>query len=761
VQYFKWLIYLLASLLVALAFLPPNWFLLHIAIAWAAVGISIVLVFFILRFKEQASSLLLDQTRIRKEKSALLDLATSSCFHSGDLTRAAEALAKTSATTLNVERVSVWQFDQNYTSISCLRMYKLSSNGFSDCPVLAASVCPEYFEAIRNSRVVVINDTVRSPLTKEFAYVHQEKISSMVDAPFHVNGRLMGIVCHEQVGPSRIWSIDEQNFAASIADMMSRAYQASEKIKVEKQLKDTCLAIEASIDGIAVLDRSERYIYVNRAHAKTYGYSSPEELLGQSWRVLYSEEELKRFENLHMPQFRACGSLRVEATGKRKDGSLFPQMVSLTQVEDGRFICVCQDITDQKKLQGELLQSHKMEAIGQLAGGIAHDFNNLLTGILGYTGLLKAHSKGDAEVSNYAQLIENAAGRASELTQKLLGFARKGKHQNVIVDLHQLVNETFPLLSRTIEKNITISTSLSAESAFIQGDPVQIQQMILNLAINARDAMSLNQGGCGGLLTFATRIVDFNPANPPPSRELKFGKYLEFSVSDTGIGIDAENLSKIFEPFFTTKEAGKGTGMGLAMVYGIVRSHAGAIIVESVPKHGSCFKVYLPSSAPNLEAQVQSSQYQSLPQAPLGGKANILLVDDHALMRDATSRMLSSLGYKVVTAKDGVEALEYFREHSQQVDLVIIDMVMPRMGAKECLKQLKLINPRLKAILSTGYVNNHLVQDILNDGVQGFLQKPFQLSHLSSAIVEVLNQTETNTSVRMEADQKDAPRFNS
>jgi CheY-like chemotaxis protein len=375
-----------------------------------------------------------------------------------------------------------------------------------------------------------------------------------------------------------------------------------------------------------------------------------------------------------------------------------------------------------------------MEAIGQLAGGISHDFNNLLTGILGYTTLLKMTNERLPEVIRTAELIEGTAHRAAALTQKLLGFARKGKHHNIPVNLHSTIDETLAILQRTIERNISIRLNCSATNSFVMGDPVQLQQVILNLAINARDSMSREAGGTeGGILSITTTVLELATEDLLPEPGLKPGTYLEVAVRDTGCGIPAPIRQKIFEPFFTTKEPDRGTGMGLAMVYGIVRNHGGVVSVYSVEGQGSTFRILLPTTEP-----IPALLPTPLPTRPPSGNGNVLVVDDHPVVRQVTAKMLAALGYKVTTAHDGVEALEYYTAHADDIDLVILDMVMPRMGARECFRQLKTINSNVRAILSTGYVKNNAVHEIMVDGMAAFIQKPYELSQIGTLVEKVL-----------------------
>jgi PAS domain S-box-containing protein len=393
------------------------------------------------------------------------------------------------------------------------------------------------------------------------------------------------------------------------------------------------------------------------------------------------------------------------------------------------------DVTDRirseqeyHRLEEQLFQVQKLEAIGELAGGVAHDFNNLLTGIIGYANLLKSGDCKCPETAEIADAIEGAARRAAQLTSQLLGFARRGKNQIVPVDLHGVVREVVDLLGRTLDKNIEIQPLLQASPSTVVGDPGQLQQMVLNLAVNARDAMP-----DGGQLTFRTECVDLDEEYCRLHAGVTPGRYLCLSVMDTGVGIPRDILPRIFEPFFTTKEPSKGTGMGLSMVYGIAKNHGGSVQVYSELGHGSTFRVYLPVTACPSSEQAHSP----LPRV-VSGRGRVLLIDDEPVVRQMAARMLVELGYDVLVAGDGVEALEIYRQSWADIDLVLLDMIMPAMGGRECFRAMRQINPNVLALLSTGYGLNGAAQKILDEGVAGFVEKPYDLARLSQAVAAVL-----------------------
>ncbi len=383
---------------------------------------------------------------------------------------------------------------------------------------------------------------------------------------------------------------------------------------------------------------------------------------------------------------------------------------------------------EKSKLEERLRQGQKMEAIGTLASGIAHDFNNLLTGILGYSSMLKLLAQPGDDVLEAAEAIGRAATRAAEFTKQILGFARRGKLQNTPVDVHHVIGDVAGILGRTIDKKIGIALSLHAESPVVTGDPSQLQQVVMNLAVNARDAMPT-----GGEIIFATEAVDLDEEYCRDHPHASPGRYLLVSVTDTGTGIPEEVRHRVFEPFFTTKGPGEGTGMGLAMAYGIVKNHDGFIEVYSEVGRGTTVKVYLPLCGEAI-ARDEGPRLA----APIPGGGRILVVDDEEVVREVVERMLGCLGYEVACVHNGREAADHYGKHGPDIDLVILDMTMPVMDGGECFRALKGLDPEVKALLSTGHALNGTAQRLLDEGMLGFVQKPYVLAQLSEAVARAL-----------------------
>ncbi len=390
-------------------------------------------------------------------------------------------------------------------------------------------------------------------------------------------------------------------------------------------------------------------------------------------------------------------------------------------------VLVFRDVTNKNELEERLRHSQKMEAVGQLAGGVAHDFNNMLAGIMGYAEMAREQETSREEVVEFTGHILDAAGRASDLTRKLLAFSRKGKVLSTPVDGHALIREAAALLERSVDRRIELRIRLEAENASVIGDPTQIQQAILNLGLNARDAMPQ-----GGVLTIATagRWLD-EAACARAAFPLVPGDYLEITVADTGGGIAPEVLPRIFEPFFTTKPVGEGTGLGLAAVRGSVEEHLGAIEVTSTVGAGTTFTLLLPlSGLPAVAALIDDGP-------PLTGSGTVLVIDDEAVIRGMVRRMLEGLGWTVLLAEDGQQGLEIFRREQQRIDVVLLDMIMPRMSGRECFRAIREAAPQAQVILASGFTADHAVSDLLGEGLAAFLKKPYRQGELLRALARI------------------------
>jgi signal transduction histidine kinase/ActR/RegA family two-component response regulator len=375
---------------------------------------------------------------------------------------------------------------------------------------------------------------------------------------------------------------------------------------------------------------------------------------------------------------------------------------------------------EQRRAQEAQRQSQKLESIGLLAGGIAHDFNNLLVGILGYADVLAAEAAPGSVTEEAARTITQAAQRAAELIRQLLAIARMGRHREEQVDLHALAREVVSLFGRTLDKAIRLETRLEASHHEIRGDSGQLQQVVLNLGVNARDAMP-----DGGTLTVGTATVDLDGASAPQG--IAPGRYVTLWVADTGVGIPEEHRSRIFEPFFTTKSEGKGSGLGLATAFGIVKGHGGTIQVYSEVGVGSRFVVYLPV--------VDERPVDAAPaKPPPRGAGTILVVDDEELVRRTAARVLASLGYEPVAVSGGEEALRWLAAQPSPPAVVLLDLSMPGMDGPECFRQLRALHPGLRVVVTSGFSSSGRGEALLAEGAVGFVQKPYSTAELATTL---------------------------
>ncbi len=386
------------------------------------------------------------------------------------------------------------------------------------------------------------------------------------------------------------------------------------------------------------------------------------------------------------------------------------------------------DAAEQKRMEEQIRQTQKMDVIGQLAGGVAHDFNNMLTAILGSAELMERYVTDIPAAHKLLVTIQQAASRSTDLTGQLLAFSRKAQKNTVQVQIDSLINDVIALLERTIDKKISLRTRLVARNVCINGDPTLLQNALLNLGLNARDAMSGE-----GVITFSTANVELDSMYCRSSAfTITPGHYVEISIADTGTGMTREIIQRVFEPFFTTKEVGKGTGLGLAAVYGTVTDHHGCINIISELGVGTIFKLYLPLAAEKTMMQTTSTEL-------IYGSGGILLVDDEDILRSVGKIILEELGYRVYLAEDGQQALEVYELEKEHISLVILDMLMPRMGGREALVRLIERYPDIRVLLSSGFHQEGTADDLVMIGAKGFIQKPYSMPQLCKAVVDAIN----------------------
>ncbi len=485
---------------------------------------------------------------------------------------------------------------------------------------------------------------------------------------------------------------------------------------------------ENATDGIIVLDRNGIIVNANEKTCEMHGFSR-DALVGAHIKLLEAETDKEQVSE-RMRQILAGESLVFETKHNKKDGTAIHLEVSSKAITVGDELLIqsfYRDITERKKFQEHLSQSQKMESIGVLAGGIAHDFNNILTAILGHSQIIRKNSVLDVKSTNSLGVIEDASRRAGRMISRLLGFARKSKYEIVPLQLNDVVYDTLKLLERVIDKNIELTVELDSHLPFIQGDTNHIEQIVMNLIINARDAMPK-----GGRIVIKTSVLNIVQGMPDIPIYILPGEYIVFSLADTGTGIPKDILTRIFEPFFTTKERGKGTGLGLSMVYGAVKEHKGYITVASEPGAGTLFTIYLPAS----RAAALAREKELL--TSVGGNETLLIVDDEKETLNAVQEALTSHGYKTFAISDSPSALSIFKKIPQEIALVITDIAMPHMDGMELIKQIKEIKPEIKIIAISGQTKYIADKDGIRE-IDGFLKKPFESPYLLSVVRRILD----------------------
>ncbi|MBN1758873.1 MAG: PAS domain S-box protein [Chitinispirillaceae bacterium] len=542
----------------------------------------------------------------------------------------------------------------------------------------------------------------------------------------------------------------------------SRVSQATEELrqinqKLVQEVEEKKLAVDAmkeseerfrvifeyAPDGICLLDREGNFITGNNELVRITGYAKSA-MVGKNlfdFGLLSGEDTRIVKEMINGDSENGIAEYR-EFTLTKEDTSEIPVEISSHQLriaERTLNVCIVRDLSLRKEAEKEaqelraaLHHSQKMDAIGRLAGGIAHDFNNLLGGIIGYAGLLQKRL-GTPYESDILGKIIHVSKQAADRTAQLLAFARKGKYRVEPVDMHTVIQEIINLMRHTIDPKIGLTYRLEADCATVKGDRSQLHSALLNLGVNARDAVPE-----GGAIVYSTKNVPRGEvAFPDVDEGTVAEKYLEIVVRDNGIGMDEETISRIFEPFFSTKEEGKGTGLGLPSVYGTIKQHGGSIYCQSEPGKGTSFYLYLPV----VEMLVTGEHTDPAPSGYTEmhtGTGMVLVVDDTPLIREMMEEALIDAGYSVHTCNDGNEALSWYRENHAACDLVILDYTMPDLNGKECFTSMKKVNPTVKAVLTSGHAVDNEIGRTLDAGVISFLQKPFEVDDLTALVRKIL-----------------------
>ena len=509
---------------------------------------------------------------------------------------------------------------------------------------------------------------------------------------------------------------------------------------VEEELRLQSAALQAAANAIVITDKNGTIEWVNPAFVALTGYSEAE-AIGKNPRELVKSGFHEQSIYKELWDTLLAGEVwRGEITNRHKDGTLYPEGQTITPVKNAsgeitHFIAIKRDLTEQRKLEAQLHHAQKMESIGTLAGGIAHDFNNILTTIIGYGTYALMKMAPDDPSRQYVQNMLEASDRAAHLTKDLLLFSRKQIFSKKPVELNQVVAKTEKFLSRVIGEDIEVQTISRKSRLPVLADDYQLEQVLMNLATNARDAMPR-----GGTLTMTTEEVVLNEKFIAAQNFGTPGPYALITVTDTGCGMDETTRQRIFEPFFTTKEVGKGTGLGLAVAYGIIQQHEGFINAYSEPGVGTTFRIYLPL----ITAKIREEDHTPPEEASVGGTETILLAEDDEYVRAMTKSVLTEFGYTIIEAVNGAEAVSKFTEFNETIDLLLLDMIMPKMNGKEALDEIRQLRPDIKAIFSSGYAPETIRQKAaLDDGVH-LIAKPASPTDLLKKVRQVLDEKVTD-----------------
>ncbi|MDD5209339.1 MAG: PAS domain S-box protein [Elusimicrobiales bacterium] len=689
--------------------------------------------------RKRAEAALLAREKLACETNiAFSELLVNTELKTGNIGTSKSLLTETAARLAGVARASIWEYSADGRELRCLDLYESGPQKHSEGLVLSCVDYPRYFKSLQEKSHIAAADARTHPGTSEFTagYLVPLGITSMLDGIIPGSAGLAGVFCLEHVGECREWLPEEENLLSTLSALTAMVFDVAKQKKAEAGHERLLKAIEQAGEVIVIADPEGTIQYVNPAFEKVTGYTRLE-AIGNNPRILKSGQQDEDFYKNMWGKVTSGKTWEGRMVNKRKDGTLYTEEATISPVRDqqGRivnYVAVKRDITEQLKLENRLRQSQKMETVGLLAGGVAHDFNNILSAIMCNAGFLaKDIAPGDPKHKDVKEIII-ASERAAALTRQLLAFSRRQIMATRVVDINGLVGGMTRLLKRVIGEQTNVAVKLHPSPCTAIVDPGQIEQVIMNLALNARDAMN-----GGGTITLETEII-----NPPEEffdtrPDLPKGPLVCMKVSDTGSGMSQEIKDHLFEPFFTTKEQGKGTGLGLSTAFGIVKQSCGDIEVKSEQGKGSVFTVYLPL----VEAQPRGKDKdKDKDDRPLGkGHETVLFVEDEESLRRLGERILLTSGYKVLVATDGQAALKLMEERGKPVDLLMSDVVMPGMSGRELgleLARRKLVD---RALYMSGYTDEAIVRHgVLEPGI-AFIYKPYTVEALLKKLREALD----------------------
>ncbi|MFQ5576025.1 MAG: PAS domain S-box protein [Anaerolineae bacterium] len=590
---------------------------------------------------------------------------------------------------------------------------------------------PSFEYLMEHKRPLVVENAQTDPHMEPLHDVMRQRgIVSLLILPLSIEGEVIGSLGLTAL-KARHFSQPEIDLAWRVAEQVSGALARARLTRLHRRL---ITAIEQTAESVIITDTRGTILFVNPAFERTSGYSRAE-ALGQNPRLLKSGHHDREFYRELWDTIKSGQVWHGRFINQKKGGDLYTEEATISPVRDEagdivNFVGVQRDVTRELQLEEQFRQAQKMEALGQLTGGIAHDFNNLLTAINGFAELLQMRLPADSADQKLLGHIIKSGRSAADLVAQLLAFSRKTIIEPKVLDMNSVVAGMEKMLRRIIGETLELKTSLAPDVWPVRLDPAQVEQVIVNLSVNARDAMP-----DGGRLTIETANVLLSEAYAAGQLEVEPGQYVLLTVSDTGTGMTEEVLEHIFEPFFTTKEQGAGTGLGLATVFGIVKQNRGHITVQSRPGWGSVFRIYLPRAEDSL-AELDRENWE--PSMPTGSEV-ILLAEDEAAVRELAAYTLRRQGYTVLEAADGQEGLQLALEYTGEIDLLLTDVVMPKLGGKALADQLQTVRPGTRVLFASGYTADAIDnQGVLNEGV-AFIQKPFSPAALAQKVRQILD----------------------
>jgi PAS domain S-box-containing protein len=691
---------------------------------------------------------------------AIVDLARNPIISAGDRERAFRLVTQSAASSLDIERCSIWLYNASRDKIVCQDLYRRTEDSHSKGLTLSYAKCPTYFRALDEERIINADEAMTDSRTSEFAetYLRPLNIVSMLDAPIRLGGVVVGVICQEQVDERRVWTQEEEEFAAAIGDLIALAMDLSERRQAEQALRESEELFRSvtytATDAMICTDPNGKVTIWNRAATTIFGIE-PSEAMGKSLEELQVFHQTWSWTGGQASRgyvdLGIDGAKVREMTGNRRGGAPVPIEVSLAtfQRADGQHVTyIIRDTTTRKRMEEEreavaqrTQQIQKLESLGVLAGGIAHDFNNLLGASLGRLELVRLTDDAAKQIA-HLDVIETTMKRAADLCRQLLAYSGRGAFIDEFLDLNSIFMETVGIINMSISKKASLVFHLEEGLPSFLGDPAQIQQVILNLLTNASDALEDGEGTIevrtGQKFYSREEIVSASYSHDEP------GYFLFLEVRDTGVGMLEGVRERIFEPFFTTKFTGRGLGM--AAVLGIVGRYEGAIFVESTRGIGTQIRVIFPTDGAPLDASLtevdvgEHEPFSSAVDSHLSRIITVLVIDDEEEVRTTFVLFLEQAGFQVVSAQDGVQGLAIFAESPLKFDCVLLDLVMPKMNGQETLRHMRKIRGDIPIVLTSGYSAKEIEMRFLDENPTVFLQKPFKMKALVDTIGRVLSE---------------------